>query len=126
MGAHNRPRTQGRIRNVSPKVARTDPDTGRVFDSKREMMRYHELRMREMAGDITHLSLQPVFTLLPKTTTKRTTIRAITYRLDFTYFETTTGEWVAEDVKGYATEVYRIKRKLFEAYYPNYEFREVK
>ena len=119
-------RRSGRIRNVAAKAGRTDPDTGRVFDSKRELERYHELRIREMAGDITHLSLQPVFTLLPKTVTQRATIRPVTYRADFQYFERESGETVVEDVKGFATEVYRLKRKFFEAYYPEYEFREVK
>ena len=117
---------EGRIKNVATKADRTDPETGRVFHSKREMKRYHELRLREIAGEISNLVLQPRFTLLPRTETKRTTIAPIEIVLDFQYDDHVRQETVVEDVKGYRTDVYKIKRKFFEAYYPQYLFREVK
>lgn len=43
---------------------------------------------------------------------------------DFTYIESATGKIIVEDVKGYRTDVYKLKRKLFKWRYPEYEFLE--
>lgn len=112
----------GRYR-VSPKEDRTIH--GVTFASKREAERYVELRRRWHAGEISSLELQPRFVLQPWTETGRTTISPITYVADFRYYDHALGEEVVEDVKGHRTDVYRIKRKMFEARYPQYLFREV-
>ena len=46
------------------------------------------------------------------------TVRPITYRADFrvTYVD---GHQEIEDVKGMETEIFKIKRKMFEYKYPN-------
>lgn len=49
--------------------------------------------------------------------------RIRTYRGDFSYF-TDKGR-VVEDVKGFATPVYRLKKKLIEAAYPGLKIIEV-
>ena len=52
-------------------------------------------------------NLQPSFKINGKT------IREISYIADFTYTDNTTEELVVEDVKGYKTDIYKLKQKLF-------------
>jgi hypothetical protein len=97
---------------------------GIEFDSDAESRRYLELVLLERAGEISNLELQPVFILQPsfkvkttvltpegRTRTKTRTIRAITYRADFRYTDST-GQVVVEDVKGVETEAFRLKAKM--------------
>ena len=108
-----------RIR-VAPKEARTLD--GITFDSKAEMNRYAELKMLERAGVIEGLELQPKFILQDAVDGRR----AITYFADFGYREKGKPRRVIEDVKGHKTEVYRLKKKLLLAKYPDIDFREIK
>lgn len=48
-----------------------------------------------------------------------------TYIADAAYFDKQTGEHIVEDVKGFLTPVYRLKKKLVKALY-GVEIREVK
>lgn len=85
---------------------------GHTFDSKKEARRYKELKYLEKLRMITDLKLQTVFELIP--TQKRAdgkTERAVSYRADFTYYDSD-GNYVVEDVKGVRTAEYKIKRKL--------------
>lgn len=109
----------GRI-HVSAKADRTLD--GITFASKAEMKRYSELKMLERARLITDLELQPRFELCPASATER----AIAYVADFAYREVGFPRRVVEDVKGMRTDVYKLKRKLFLAKYPDVDFREVK
>jgi hypothetical protein len=97
---------------------------GIAFDSRAEARRYEELRLLEQAGLISGLQLQPRYILLEgfRDATGKPE-RAITYTGDFQYREG--GRTVVEDVKGKATDVYKLKRKLFKSRYPQIEFREV-
>lgn len=62
---------------------------GIKFDSKAEARRYVELKLMEDTGHIKELKLQPKFELQPKyKNNKGETIRAITYKADFSYIET--------------------------------------
>lgn len=77
------------------------------------------MMMLERAGEIRGLRLQPEFTLQEAFTTQAgEKIRAIRYRADFTYeqkiVEGIDIRWapVVEDVKGYRTKEYGIKKKL--------------
>jgi hypothetical protein len=45
--------------------------------------------------------------------------KVFTYKADFSYF--TDKERVVEDVKGFKTPVYKLKKKLVEAYLPRHE-----
>lgn len=103
---------------------------GIKFDSKKEAQRYADLRLAEINGLISNLERQVKFELVPaqyvEINGKRTFAeRKVTYIADFVYYDRETGRTVAEDVKGYRTEAYRIKRKLFRFKYPGIVFKEI-
>lgn len=84
---------------------------GITFDSKREAVRYGQLRMLEKAGQIDTLSLQPKFTLIPgQRNADGKAERPVVYIADFMYREN--GKFIVEDAKGVRTPDYVIKRKL--------------
>jgi hypothetical protein len=91
------------------------------FASKKEAARYQELKLLVSAGEIAHLTLQHkipieiggVQVMMRSTKTKH--VRQLTYICDFRYLDMTSEEFIIEDVKGHATDVYRIKRALVEA-----------
>lgn len=100
---------------------------GIEFQSKKEGLRYKELKLLERAGLITDLKMQTSFELQPSFKKNGKTIRAITYKSDFDYY-TKDGRHVVEDVKSKATEkdkVYRLKRKMLQYKYNNIEFKEI-
>lgn len=87
------------------------------FASKRESERYAQLKLLEKAGDITHLLLQPKFPI---------TVNGIVvckYVADFSYRRRP--NVIIEDVKGFKTPIYRLKKKLFEACYPGLKITEL-
>ena len=90
------------------------------FDSKKEARRYKELKLLERAGKIQELELQPKFILQERFVYQSKTIRAITYVADFKYKKG--GEIIVEDTKGFRTEVFNIKAKMFKNKYPQYKF----
>lgn len=94
-----------------------------VFDSKKEMYRYQELKLLEKAGYIKNLQRQVKFVLIPaqkevvlkngKPKLGKVLERECSYIADFMYEEN--GKTVVEDVKGgnaTKTKEYVIKRKL--------------
>lgn len=89
------------------------------FDSIKEWVRYNELLLLEKYGLIENLRRQVKYTLQDK----MPGIREISYVADFVYLES--GKVVVEDVKGYRTQVYLLKKKMFMARYPEINFREV-
>lgn len=102
---------------------------GRKFDSKKERDRYFVLLDMMNKGEITELELQKKFELqgsfIDNDGKKQ---RAITYIVDFFYYDNKLDCYVAEDVKSKATRkdtVYRIKSKMFMYQYPNIAFKEV-
>ncbi|WP_044977961.1 DUF1064 domain-containing protein [Taylorella asinigenitalis] len=84
---------------------------GFTFDSKREMYRYQELKLLEKAGEIDDVRLQVSFELIPA----NDDYRAIKYVADFTYCEN--GKRIVEDVKGFKTKEYQLKKKLMRHVY---------
>lgn len=98
---------------------------GITFDSKKESKRYCELKLLERCGKIKDLELQHKFELQPSFKKKGRTIRAITYVADFVYFDLETMRIVVEDAKGYKTDVYMLKKKMFEFKYPELTIVEV-
>lgn len=90
---------------------------GIVFDSKREALRYQELKLLFRSGKIRNLELQPKLDFLIGGE------KVFTYYPDFIYFDED-GSRVVEDVKGFRTPVYRLKKKLIEAQF-NLEIREI-
>ena len=99
---------------------------GVIYDSKWEANRAHELDILERAGRITDLQRQVRFILQEGYINNRgEKIRPISYIADFVY-TIKCGAKVVEDTKSPATktEIYRIKKKLFEYKYPEYLFVE--
>ena len=102
------------------KAVRMMPNgTQRTFDSQKEARRYDELSALLRAGKIRDLRLQPAFTLQESyVTAEGETVRAITYKADFSYLVPVTEgadtrfERVIEDAKGARTETYKLKRKM--------------
>jgi len=122
------------------KAVKTTID-GITFDSKREAKRYTELKLLEKSGMITHLELQPTYDITINGA------KICKYKADFRYFTVrqenneqyynSKGEWqtptmtgdkegqIVEDVKGFKTPIYRLKKKLVEACYPGTQIKEV-
>lgn len=96
---------------------------GILFDSAKEANRYCELKLLIRAGEISDLYLQPTFILQEDFDKNERHYRAITYKADFQYRQN--GKWVIEDTKGFKTEVYKIKKKLFEKVFPDYTIKEI-
>ena len=90
---------------------------GHVFDSQKECTRYKQLRLLERAGLIKDLELQKEYILQDKFKLNNKTIRKITYVADFTYYSDIDKKVHVVDVKGFKTEVYKLKKKLFEYKY---------
>ena len=83
-----------------------------LFDSKKEANYYTKLKILRDAGKISGLRLQEKFVLQPSFKLNGKTYRAITYVADFVYKDQE-GQTHVVDTKGYRTEVYKIKKKLF-------------
>lgn len=86
---------------------------GQIFDSKKEANRYKELRLLEKAGGIKDLRTQVKFKLIPAQRDEATgevIERECSYKADFVYEEDE--KTVVEDVKGFRTKEYVVKRKL--------------
>lgn len=101
------------------------------YDSKKEFNRASDLKELEKKGDIKDLQEQVKFELQPsfkifdtKPPFKEKTIRAITYTPDFYYYDNDKKKWIAEDVKGFKTDTYKIKAKMFQYIYRNIIFIE--
>jgi hypothetical protein len=80
---------------------------GVFFASRAEARRYRELKLLEAGGYIRKLELQPVYEF------KIDGAVIFKYVGDFRYMENSLK--VLEDVKGFKTPVYRLKRRLIEA-----------
>ncbi len=98
---------------------------GIKFDSIREGKRYEELKILEKAGLIKDIELQKEFILQPSFKKNGKTYRKITYKADFYYYDNHLKRYVVEDVKGMKTEVYKLKKKLFEFKYPDLKLDEI-
>ncbi len=86
---------------------------GILFDSKKEARRYNHLKLLESAGEIKELVLQPKFLLQDNFTYKNRTYRKIEYIADFSYVRTEDNVLVIEDAKGFKTDVFKLKEKMF-------------
>jgi hypothetical protein len=80
---------------------------GITFDSKKEARRYCELELLKKAGEVSWFLRQVPFDCGG----------GIKYRLDF-LIVWTSGEVTFEDVKGFKTATYKMKKKLVESRYP--------
>lgn len=87
---------------------------GYTFDSQKEGRRYAELKILLREGKIRGLEMQKEYELVPSyidpETNKR--VRPVYYRADFVYYDVEKDRTVIEDVKGYRTDAYKIKKKI--------------
>lgn len=97
---------------------------GIKFDSKKEMAYYIKLKMLEEKGKIKKLELQKTYELQPSFKVNGKTYRRITYKADFSYITTEDDKLHIVDTKGFRTEVYKLKRKMF-AYKYGIEIEEI-
>lgn len=114
----------------SKKVTRN----GITFDSIKEARRHQELLLLERAGAITDLQRQVEFVLIPAQREPdrvgvrggkikgKTIEQKCSYVADFVYNEN--GKQVVEDVKGFRTKEYILKRKMM-LYFHGIKIREV-
>ena len=86
---------------------------GITFDSKKEAKRYAELKLLERGGAIKDLRRQVRYELIPAFECGGKHYRPTSYVADFVYTDCKTGAEVVEDCKGFRTDVYKIKAKLF-------------
>lgn len=84
---------------------------GIKFASKREAVRYSQLKLLHRAGEISELKLQPRYPLAVNG------LHVCTYVGDFSYIDHNTRTVVTEDAKGVKTKDFIIKAKLFHALY---------
>lgn len=91
------------------KAVRTQASCGTWCASKREASRLSALRLLEKAGAIRNLEIQPKFPIAVNG------IHCFNYVADFAYFEGNAR--IVEDAKGFKTPVYRLKKRIVEAYY---------
>lgn len=92
---------------------------GLTFDSKKEAKRYGELKMMVRAGLITRLQLQVVYRL------QVNGFLICKYIADFVYHDVEKNVTQVEDVKGFRTEIYKLKKKLMQALH-GIEIKEIK
>lgn len=105
------------------RAIRTEVD-GIKFHSKREAKRYVELKLLEKAGKISRLELQPRIPLRIwpfRRGPKDEPTLVGHYVADFYYVDG--NDIVIEDVKGFKTQTYKLKKKIAEALY-GYEIKE--
>lgn len=95
---------------------------GYSWDSKAEYRRWCELQLLKTAGAISQLIVKPKYVLLKPFTRDGVRYRGITYIPDFRY--RMDGKDIVEDVKGTKTAVYKLKKQLLLAQYPDIEFLE--
>lgn len=98
---------------------------GVVYDSKKEGKRAIELEYLQRAGKIKNLERQKRFILQEEyINNEGQKIRPISYLADYYYEEN--GQKIVEDVKSPATrtQVYMLKKKLFQFKYPDIKFIE--
>jgi hypothetical protein len=81
------------------------------FASKAEAKYYLMLKYRERLGEVTDVRLQEPFTVLgPKGQV------VTTYRADFVFWDVKEGRRRVIDVKGVQTPLFKLKKKLVEAF----------
>lgn len=101
---------------------------GKIFDSVTERRRYYTLQALEKAGEISDLRLQVPYEIIPaiyetkevhlKTKVKsvrKCVQKATHYIADFVYKDKD-GNEVVEDVKGFRTKEYLLKKKMMRAF----------
>lgn len=103
---------ESKYRNIKVKV------DGMKFDSKREAKRYLDLKQMQSLGLISNLRCQVKFKFEVNGKPLKCLAKGskqLTYTADFLYIKD--GIEIVEDVKGFQTKEFKIKKALFETIY---------
>lgn len=104
--------SKSKYNNAKPEYYDPDLKETLKFDSNKEFEYYLLLKDRLKRGEIFRLQRQFKITIQPTFTTPQgEKIQAITYKADFVYLDSE-GVTHIVDVKGFKTDVYRLKKKL--------------
>ena len=87
---------------------------GITFDSKEELEYYLLLLDRQEKGEIEGLEIHKPFTLIPSYKLGAKTIKPLTYEADFVFYDNELDIERVIDVKGFADDVFKLKKKLFD------------
>ncbi len=82
---------------------------GHKFMSNKELERYKVLKLLEKSKEIKNLELQVKYVF------EQNKVKICSYIADFRYIKN--GVKIVEDVKGYKTAMYRLKKKMMKAFY---------
>ena len=105
-------RTKSKYGNKKVKI------DGLTFDSKAEALYYSELKLKQKTGEILFFRTQPRYRLLDGFEKDGKRHRPIDYIADFEIHHKD-GSIEVVDIKGYKTDVFRIKEKMFNKKYPH-------
>lgn len=92
---------------------------GILFDSKLESDYYLELKRLQELKQIHHFEIQPEYLLMEAFTKNNKKYRKMTYTADFKVYTNETDFYLV-DTKGFETEAFKLKEKLF-----NYKYRDI-
>lgn len=95
-----------------------------IFDSKHEADFYLRLKALRSAGEVQDIDVHPRYLLQEGFTKRGRSYRPIYYIADFQVMFKD-GTIKVYDTKGMRTEVYKLKKKLFEHRYPELTIEEV-
>lgn len=96
---------------------------GIKFDSVKEANYYCDLKLLKRAGKIKDFKMQVPFELQPAYKHQGKAIRAIEYIADFVVTYSDDSHKVV-DVKGFKTDIYKLKKKMLLYRYPDIVFEE--
>jgi hypothetical protein len=94
---------------------------GILFDSQKEADYYSELKLQLKTGNIKGFCRQPEFILVEGFAERK----PVTYRADFIVFNLD-GTCEIVDIKGFETEVFKLKHKQFMNKFPGLELKIIK
>lgn len=94
-------------------------NAGHIHDSRGEAGHCNNLEYRKRAGDIKDYDQQTTFNFMINGK------KICGHRVDFVVYGMDGRKWV-EEYKGFETDVWKIKKKLFEALYPEIEYIVIK
>src|SRR3972149_1936603 len=103
-------------RNRLGSVAKRTACQDHFHHSREEAACCRMLSLKKLAGELQEIRRQVTFNL--NVNGKKIT----SHRVDF-FVQHKTGLWEAVEYKGFATEIWNLKRKLFEAVYPEIPYR---
>lgn len=102
----------GRQVRFGPKYGNKKAEAdGIKFDSRKERDRYLALKLLEKNGEVRNIRTQQTYRLVVAG------LLICKYRADFVYEERRGDKWseITEDVKGFKTPAYKLKKKLMKA-----------